>query len=156
MTTVNENAYRKSCNVLLIDDNPDMATLVKAYLKDPKVRITVSCNGREGVEAFKNDTFDLVLMDVQMPELDGYEATRAIRFWERQKDLRPTPIAALTACSATETLIEVYLAGCTQYLTKPISKNVLLQTLAQYVSASRRVGAAKPDGRQPQLCADLP
>ncbi len=130
-------SLRRSCNVLLVDDSHDIATLVQAHLSDPSIHVTVSTNGWDGIETFKQSPFDLVLMDIQMPGLDGCEATRAIRFWERQNHRRPTPIAALTAASSTIALNEVYQSGCTQYLPKPISRNVLLQTVSQYFLSSR-------------------
>ena len=126
---------KKHCNVLLVDDNIDIAVIVKAFLDDPQINVTVSANGRDGIDTFKKSPFDLVLMDLQMPELSGYEATRAIRFWERQNDRRPTPIAALTASSSSAALSEVYDSGCTHYLPKPITRNILLQTVCQYYSA---------------------
>ena len=138
----NTSSNRKSCNVLLIDDSVDIAVVVKAYLNDPKINLTVSSSGREGIDKFKNTPFDLVLMDLQMPEVDGYEATRAIRFWERQNDRRPTPIAALTASSSSDALSEVFDSGCTHYLPKPVTRNILLQTVSQYYSASRSADEA--------------
>ncbi len=129
------NSHSKTCNVLLVDDSSDVAALVKAYLTDPRIALTVSQGGREGVRAFKTTAFNLVLMDVQMPDLNGYEATRAIRFWEAHNDLRPTPIAALTACESPSAVAELFASGCTQYLRKPITKNILLQTVAQYFSS---------------------
>ncbi len=136
MNTTTTNAQPQPCNVLLVDDNIDIAKIVKAHLNDPKIQLTVSTSARDGIEAFKRSAFDLVLMDIQMPEVDGYEATRTIRFWERQNNRRPTPIAAFTVASSS-TLAEVYESGCTHYLPKPISRNVLLQTVNQYFSASR-------------------
>ena len=123
-----EKSIARVVNVLLVDDNEDVAVLVKQYLKDPRIALTVANNGRDGFETFKNGGFDLVLMDIEMPVLDGLEATKAIRLWENQKDLEKTPIAALTARTSMDTLSEIYAAGCTQYLAKPIAKNVLLQT----------------------------
>lgn len=133
----NRTLTSKSCHVLLIDDSDDIAALVKAHLNDPNVNVTVTANGRDGIEAFKQSAFDLVLMDLHMPGMDGFETTRAIRFWERQNDRRPTPIAALTAASSTSALSEVYGSGCTHYLAKPITRNVLLQTVSQYFSSVR-------------------
>ena len=134
----NETTKKPGCSVLLVDDNADVATLIKAHLSDPNVSLTVSNNGREGVQAFKDGSFDLVLMDLQMPDLDGFEATRAIRFWERQKHLSPTPIAALTASSSSEAVTGLFDSGCDLYLSKPISRNVLLQTVGQYFASRRQ------------------
>ena len=138
----NEITKKPGCNVLLVDDNEDVAMLIKAHLSDPNVHLTVSNSGREGVQAFKDGSFDLVLMDLQMPDLDGFEATRAIRFWERQKHLPATPIAALTASSSADAVSELFASGCDLYLSKPISRNVLLQTVGQYFASRRQSKAA--------------
>lgn len=76
-------------------------------------------------------------MDIQMPETDGYEATRAIRFWETRQNLCPTPIAALTSFETAEALTEMFASGCITYLRKPVSRNVLLQTVSHYFRASQ-------------------
>ena len=142
MSAQMQKANPKLFKVLLVDDNEDVALLVEQYLNDPRIALSVARDGREGIEVFKEGGFDLVLMDIEMPLLDGLEATKAMRLWEHQKDLVETPIAALTARSSMETLSEIYAAGCTQYLAKPISRNVLLQTLGQYSESSRRAATA--------------
>jgi two-component system, NarL family, sensor histidine kinase BarA len=134
---VEKNGINKHvCSVLLVDDSSDVAALVKAYLADPRISLTVSAGGKEGIETFKNGCFDLVLMDVEMPGVDGNDATKAIRFWETRNDLRPTPIAALTALESPAAVSEMFSSGCTQYLRKPITKNTLLQTVAQYFASN--------------------
>jgi CheY-like chemotaxis protein len=127
---------KSTCKVLLVDDNSDMAALISAHLNDPRITLKIATSGREGIEAFKDGSVDLVLMDIQMPEIDGYEATRAIRFWENRNDLCPTPIAALTSFDSTEALSEIFISGCTTYLRKPVTRNVLLQTVSQYFRAA--------------------
>ncbi len=138
MVNTNQTEHQNPCKVLLIDDSSDVASLIRAHLSDPRISLTVSNNGREGIEAFINGSFDFVLMDLQMPEMDGYEATRQIRLWERQNNLRPTPIAALTASSSPADISEMFISGCSHYLPKPITRNVLLQTVGQYFAASRK------------------
>ncbi len=135
MKTSSDSA-RFTCRVLLVDDNSDMADLISTHLKDPRIILTIATGGREGIEAFKDGSPDLVLMDIQMPEVDGYEATRAIRFWENRKNLRPTPIAALTSFESAAALSEIFISGCTTYLRKPVTRSVLLQTVNQYFRAS--------------------
>ena len=133
-----ETARKPTCNVLLVDDNHAVAMLIKTQLSDPNVNVTVSTNGREGIQAFKDGAFDVVLMDLHMPDVDGYEATRAIRFWERLKGLPSTPIRALTGSYSPVAVSELFNSGCDLYLSKPISRNVLLQTVGQYFAASQR------------------
>jgi two-component system sensor histidine kinase BarA len=139
MNNDNEPAKKTPCKVLLVDDNHDVASLITEHLRDPQISLTVSTSGPEGIQAFQREPFDVVLMDLQMPGMDGYEATRAIRFWERQKHLRPAAIAALTASTSSEALSDLFVAGCDIYLPKPVTRNVLLQTVGQYFTKSRGV-----------------
>jgi CheY-like chemotaxis protein len=90
--------------------------------------VTVS-NGREAVKAFGEDTFDLILMDVQMPELDGRDATEAIRKLEMGRSR--TPIIALTAHAMVSDRERCIAAGMDGFVSKPIQIAELLQTIAQ-------------------------
>ena len=91
----------------------------------------VAANGREAVDKFAGGQFDIVLMDLQMPEMDGLQATRLIREWEQLHQKAPTPILACTAHADSQ---EASLAaGCTGHLVKPISKERLSAALAQYL-----------------------
>ena len=115
------------CRVLVIDDCPDTIRLLKAYLNDPKIQLTIARNGIEGLAAFRDGVFDLVLMDMEMPEMNGYAATISIRNWEADRHLHRTPIAALTAATDFGASNRILLAGCTLHLTKPIMRETLLQ-----------------------------
>jgi CheY-like chemotaxis protein len=81
------------------------------------------------VEKFRSGEYDVVLMDVQMPVMDGYTATRTIREWEREKGKRPTPILALTAHAFAEEEKKSFAAGCNAHLVKPIRKAALLEAI---------------------------
>ncbi len=117
-------------SVLLAEDNEDNVFLVQAYLGGLKME--VAANGREAVDKFTGGKFDIVLMDLQMPEMDGLQATRLIREWEQLHRKAPTPILACTAhADSQEASIE---AGCTGHLVKPISKERLAAALSQYVA----------------------
>jgi len=118
--------------ILLADDSLDNRTLILAYLKKSPHRIEVAENGVIAVEKFCADTFDLVLMDMQMPEMDGYTATAQIRAWEQQQGREKTPILALTAYAQPEDRQKSLDAGCNAHLTKPIKKSELLSALSQY------------------------
>jgi CheY-like chemotaxis protein len=95
-------------------------------------------NGEEAVRKFVSGAFDLVLMDMQMPLLDGYSATGQIRAWERERGLAPTPILALTAYARSEEVERSARAGCTAHLTKPIRRQTLLENLRQYGGSGAR------------------
>ncbi len=120
--------------VLLVEDSRDSVAIVKAYLKDPRIDVTVSADGEAGVRAFKQSLFDLVLMDIQMPVLDGCAAALAIRKWEVENSFSPTPITALTASTTAAELARIFTSGCSNYLPKPVTKEILLQTVRQFLN----------------------
>ncbi len=109
-------------SILLVEDSEDNRLLVEAYLKKTPYRIDTAENGKIAVEKFISKGYDLVLMDVRMPVMDGYEATRAIRKWEMEKGKEATPIIALTAHAQKEAELKSLDAGCTAHLTKPVGK----------------------------------
>lgn len=125
-------APSRALRILLVDDSPDNQLLVQSYLKQSPDHITVAENGALAVEAFKTAPFDVVLMDMQMPVMDGYTATRTIREWEAQQQRPPTPIVALTALVLKEEMAKVSEVGCTGHLSKPIRKATLLAALDTY------------------------
>ena len=132
-------------NLLLVEDSEDNILLVQAFLKRSGHRIEVAHNGREGVEMVRKGDYDLVLMDVQMPVMDGYTATRAIRAWERQTGRRPVPVVALTAHAFAENERQTMEAGCTEHLTKPITKPRLLEAINRLGGVGRAARHPEPD-----------
>lgn len=124
--------------ILLAEDSPDNRLLVQSFLKKTPCEIDVAENGEVALGKFKASSYDLVLMDMQMPVMDGYSGTRAIREWEVGEDARPTPIIALTANALKEDTQKSLDAGCTAHLTKPIKKARLLEVIGEH---SRSVAA---------------
>jgi CheY-like chemotaxis protein len=120
--------------VLLVDDSRDSVAVTQAFLNDPRIQVTVSADGEQGVKAFKDSVFDLVLMDIQMPGLDGCAATLAIRQWEIENSRTLTPITALTASCTVGELARIFAAGCSSYLPKPVTRTILLQAVQQVLS----------------------
>jgi CheY-like chemotaxis protein len=117
---------------LLAEDSEDNRRLIQSYLKHHPFRIDTAENGQGAIQRYQEARYDLVLMDVQMPVMDGYTATRAIRAWERVSGRSETPILALTANALQEDAARSEAAGCTAHLTKPIRKAGLLEALAPY------------------------
>lgn len=117
--------------VLVAEDNPVNRLVLEAMLKDGSYELTFAENGREAVEAFKAGVFDLVLMDVSMPVMDGMEATQAIRTLEGREDRRPTPIVALTAHALVSDRARFLSVGMDECLTKPVRKIALEDMLAR-------------------------
>ena len=121
--------------ILMAEDSPDNCTITLAYLEDTPYLITVAETGAIACQLFMAGQYDLVLMDRQMPVMDGLTATRTIRAWEKEHDRAPTPIIALTASALKGDRETCLAAGCTAYLTKPIKQDVLLQAIRDYTAA---------------------
>jgi signal transduction histidine kinase/CheY-like chemotaxis protein len=127
-------ATQKSLKILLVEDNEDNRLLVSTFLRNTPHHLDMAENGAVGVEAFKAGDYDIVFMDVQMPVMDGYTATREIRQWETAEGRPAVPIIALTAHALKEDEQKSFDAGCTGHLTKPIKKTKLLAALADYTA----------------------
>jgi CheY-like chemotaxis protein/signal transduction histidine kinase len=127
----------RALRILLAEDSEDNRLLLRSFLKSRPYQIDIAENGEIAVEQFKKSTYDLVLMDIQMPVMDGYAATREIREWERQKAVKKTPIIALTAYAFKEDRQKSLEAGCDGHLVKPIKKAVLLDAIADYTGGKR-------------------
>jgi CheY-like chemotaxis protein len=119
----------RALRILLAEDSPDNQVLIRSYLKQAPHRLDIADNGAIALELFKNGYYDLILMDVQMPVMDGYEATKAIRAWEREHDLPPTQVIALTALALKEDGVKILEAGCNAHMTKPLKKHTLMEVL---------------------------
>ena len=118
--------------ILMAEDSPDNRTITVAYLEDTPYLIDVAETGAIACDLFTAGHYDLVLMDRQMPVMDGLTATRTIRAWEKVNHRSPTPIIALTASALKGDRETCLAAGCTAYLTKPIKQDVLLQAIKDY------------------------
>jgi CheY-like chemotaxis protein len=123
--------------ILLAEDSPDNVLLIQAYLKASGCVADVAGNGEIAVQKYVAGAYDVVLMDVQMPLMDGYSATRRIREWEAANGVSPAPILALTAHALPEEVRKSLDAGCTAHLTKPIRKATLLRAIEEHTA--RRV-----------------
>ena len=119
----------ESLNILHVEDAENNRMLIRAYLKKTSFRIEEAANGQIGLDKFKANRYDLVLMDMQMPVMDGYTATREIRKWEKERNLPGIPILALTAHVLKEDQEKSLAAGCTDHLTKPIKKEALMKAI---------------------------
>ena len=127
--------------VLLAEDNPDNVILVEAYLKGQPIELDIAASGSEAIEKVLHNQYDLILMDVQMPLMDGYTATREIRCWEAANKLPAVPIVALTANAFTGAAADSLKAGCNRHLTKPVERRDLLETIAALTPADHEKGS---------------
>jgi PAS domain S-box-containing protein len=119
--------------ILLVEDNEDNQLLMQSYLKKTRAQVDLAENGLVALELFRQGTYDLVLMDMQMPVMDGYSATGSIRQWEQERGICAVPIIALTAHAMKEDMQKCLDAGCTAYLTKPLKKQTLYQALQSFL-----------------------
>lgn len=126
---------KTQARILLADDSEDNRALIGFYLKKTRYEIEMADNGEVAVLKFKSGQYDLVIMDLQMPVLDGYEAVRQIRRWEAENRRPPTPILALTAYAIDEKIAKSLEGGCNGFLTKPVTKEQLLTAIQSYVQA---------------------
>ncbi len=117
--------------VLLAEDAEENRMVFAAFFSKSSHQLTMVEDGVQAVNAVKNKLFDVVIMDVQMPNLDGYSATRQIRQWEGKPPRPPVPIIALSAHAMEGEKERSQEAGCTLYLSKPVRKKVLLDALHQ-------------------------
>ncbi len=120
--------------ILVVDDLEDNRVIVAQYLQGSYYSVEWAENGQVALEKFQTRAYDLVLMDMQMPVMDGLQATSAIRQWERTQHRSPTPILALTAHALEEEAKKSLDAGCTAHLTKPIKKQALLKAISDYAA----------------------
>ncbi len=131
--------YLGPMNILLVEDAPDNRLLVQTYLKKFPYRIDTAENGKEAVEKSQSRLYDLILMDIRMPVMDGYAATRAIRARENAAGAAHVPILALTADALKDEVLKTLAAGCDEHLTKPIRKADLLAAISRYAPSERKV-----------------
>jgi two-component system sensor histidine kinase/response regulator len=110
--------------VLVVDDSPENRLLVKHFLKSEDIDLKFACDGQSGIDAAQSEEFDVILMDIQMPVVDGYEATRRLRNSGYSR-----PIIALTAHALTAERDRVLSSGFSGFVSKPIQPAVLIATL---------------------------
>jgi two-component system sensor histidine kinase/response regulator len=118
--------------ILLVEDTEDNRLLIKAFLQKSAVEIDEAENGKIAFEKFKKNVYDLVLMDMQMPVMDGYTATRKIRMWERRVRVREAPIIALTAYALKGDAEKSLDAGCNTHVSKPVKMETLVEVLKEF------------------------
>jgi PAS domain S-box-containing protein len=117
--------------ILLAEDDHDNATIIRHFLKEKPYHIDWVENGQLALEQFKGGDYDLVIMDIQMPVMDGYAALKRIRQWEKKGRHQSAPILALTANARKEESLHCLRAGFSAYLSKPVRKTSLLEAIHQ-------------------------
>lgn len=132
-------------HVLLAEDNPVNQDIMIEVLSIMGVSTKLANNGKEAIESFEKERFDLILMDCQMPVLDGLAATSKIRQLEKQGNAEPIPIVALTANAMQGDREKCINAGMDEYLSKPVSSEQLRKMLSNWLKTAR------PDNEQGEI-----
>ncbi len=117
--------------ILLVEDNPQNRYLVTFLLEKNGYEVVIAEDGEQALSVVEEEEPDLILMDVQLPKMDGYEATRRIKADARFKDI---PLVALTAHSMKGDRGRALAAGCDDYITKPVDAEGLLARLAELLT----------------------
>lgn len=128
------NQFATPPNILLVDDSKENRKVVNLFLNQLEITIDEATNGVEAIAAYDRNKYDLILMDVQMPVLDGHSATIKIREMESRKGNKRIPIIALTAFVMQEEIKKSKAAGCDAHLSKPINRDLLVNTVIQYLN----------------------
>lgn len=126
--TVKPSARLDSICVLVVDDVLDNQVLLRKYLESSGAKVEVANNGQEAIEKASGNSYDVVLMDIQMPVVDGIQATKELRAQGYKK-----PILALTAHAMKSDVERSLEAGCDEHLTKPITRGDLVQAVGRYL-----------------------
>jgi CheY-like chemotaxis protein/HPt (histidine-containing phosphotransfer) domain-containing protein len=134
---------RMDTTVLLAEDNPVNQEVIRAYLLDMGYRVDLVTTGLQAVAAFERKPYDLILMDCQMPDMDGFEATMLLRLRERQQNAqRRIPIIAVTANAFEHERDNCLAAGMDDYISKPFNQNDLSAMLQRWLNQE---GPTNPD-----------
>lgn len=123
-----------SSKILYVEDNPQNMRLVRKILKHAGYEVLEAENGNDGITVATTESPDLILMDVNLPDIDGLEVTKILK---TEHNMTNIPIIALTANAMVGDREKALEAGCDGYLPKPISKADLLQTVSEYLEKSR-------------------
>ena len=134
-TDTTSKAAANGLTILLVDDAEENLIIFHAFLNTTGHTIKTAENGAEALMMFQKERYDIVFMDMEMPVMDGYSATKAMRTWELENGLPQTPIIALSAHAMQEHTQRSLKAGCNLHLTKPIRKAKLLEYINQFKEA---------------------
>ncbi|MEO0819697.1 MAG: response regulator, partial [Pseudomonadota bacterium] len=133
--------------LLVAEDNKTNRLVLRKMLAPTKAKLTFAENGEEAVQAFRGDRFDLILMDVSMPVLNGHQATQAIRKIEAERQAaRRCPVVAITAHAMPEDHQDCLDAGMDHVLTKPVRKRELFERLGEVLTAPEPLADLRDTG----------
>ncbi|MBV9562256.1 MAG: response regulator, partial [Bradyrhizobium sp.] len=146
--------FGRPLRVLVVDDNPTNRLVATKLLKDFDVQTDTACDGAEAITAANRFNYDLILMDVRMPEMDGFQATRIIR--ARHERLSTMPIIAFTANAFPEDVKACLDAGMNDFVVKPARKKAVVEAILRVLPAPANAGKGLPNPPAPPLAAVSP
>lgn len=139
------NTDQHALHALCVDDNPANLLLIQTLLSDMGARVSVAENGQSALALFQQEHFDIVFMDIQMPIMSGQQCTEAMRVWERNQELKATPIIAVTAHALPHETHLFLQSGLNDCMRKPISEQSLAQAISKwtgiFMSSSSQLAA---------------
>ena len=151
VTPMEGTARNRSPRLLLVDDSDDNRLLIRSYLRRASYLIDEATDGDAAFQKATGDRYDLILMDLQMPLVDGLQATRMIREWELANDLPRTPIIVLTASALEEDVMRALAAGADAHVSKPITRAMLMEATRRFMPAPEE---SAPLCREPTTATD--
>ena len=119
--------------VLLVEDNKIKIKIEYFSLKKLGFPVEIAENGYEAIERFENAPFKIILMDIQMPKMNGFDATSKIRLLEKTKNLNPTLIIALSANTVKEDVEKCFIVGMNEYISKPFTSEKLIEIIRKHI-----------------------
>ncbi len=125
---------KKICRVLIVDDNEFQISVLKSYLKNVKYMISTALNGIEALKLAKDNIFDLILLDIAMPEMDGFEVCKQMKKMAETKDV---PIIFLTAQREPEEIVKGLKIGANDYITKPFCAEELIARMQTHLQLKK-------------------
>ena len=139
-----------SARLLLVDDEPGLREAVQAYLEDSNFAVEVASNARDGWELLQQTNPDLVISDIMMPQVDGYQFLKQVREDPRYKAL---PVVFLTAKGMTSDRIQGYQAGCDAYLSKPFDPDELVAIVTNLLARRAAAKETSENAESPDIAA---
>jgi CheY-like chemotaxis protein len=142
-----DTANERPLRVLVADDHPTNRAVLEVILSLIEAELVSVEDGAQALAAFKSGEFDVVLMDLQMPVMDGFEAIREIRKFEAEMSRRRTPILAVSANAMSEHIAASRAAGADQHVAKPVVPDALLQAMADKIDEAAALPAPAPQAQ---------
>jgi len=136
----------KQIKILLVEDDPNFGSIMKSYLELNDYTVTLKTDGKQGLSAFKSEPFELCILDVMMPEMDGFTLAKEIKKANSQ-----TPFIFLTAKTLKEDMLEGFRTGADDYITKPFDSEVLLYKLRAILKRKREADETDSDLKESEI-----